>query len=128
MKHWSLTTLREKLIKIGPKVVHHARYVIFQMAEVAVPRRLFKAILDRIRRLRLPETVPRWPRQRLDTPSSEQEKCLPILGSEVKSPERLAVIVGRRPSWKSQLSWRSWTEAVDKGVRSGVSENGRRRR
>ena len=53
LKHWSLTTLREKLIKIGAKVVHHARYVTFQMAEVAVPRTLFRAILDRIRRLRL---------------------------------------------------------------------------
>ena len=59
MKHWSLTTLREKLVKIGAKVVHHARYVVFQMAEVAVPKRLFWAILERIRRLRLPETVPR---------------------------------------------------------------------
>ena len=58
-KPWSLTTLREKLIKIGAKVVTHARYVIFQMAEVAVPKRLFRAILERIRRLRLPETVPR---------------------------------------------------------------------
>ena len=28
--HWSLTTLREKLIKIGAKVVRHARYVTFQ--------------------------------------------------------------------------------------------------
>ena len=53
VKHWSLTTLREKLIKIGAKVVHHARYVTFQMAEVAVPRQLFRGILDRIRRLRL---------------------------------------------------------------------------
>jgi len=59
VKHWSLTTLREKVIKIGAKVVTHARYVIFQMAEVAVPKRLFRAILERIRRLRLPETVPR---------------------------------------------------------------------
>ena len=58
VKHWSLTTLREKLIKIGAKVVTHARYVIFQMAEVAVPKKLLRAILDRIRRLRLPETVP----------------------------------------------------------------------
>jgi hypothetical protein len=58
VKHWSLTTLREKLIKIGAKVVTHARYVIFQLAEVAVPKRLFRAILARIRRLRLPETVP----------------------------------------------------------------------
>jgi len=53
VKHWSLTTLREKLIKIGAKVVHHAGYIIFQMAEVAVPRELFGKILERIRRLRL---------------------------------------------------------------------------
>ncbi len=59
VKHWSLTTLREKLIKIGAKVVKHARYVIFQLAEVAVPKRLFRTILERIRRLRLPEAVPR---------------------------------------------------------------------
>ena len=42
--------MREKLIKIGAKVVRHAKYVTFQMAEVAVPRRLYRAILDRIRR------------------------------------------------------------------------------
>ncbi len=51
VKHWSLTTLREKLIKIGAKVVCHARYVTFQMAEVAIPRRLFATILRRIGRL-----------------------------------------------------------------------------
>src|SRR5690606_16319622 len=52
VKHWTLTTLRERLIKIGAKVVRHAKYVRFQLAEVAVPRRLFAAILDRIQRLR----------------------------------------------------------------------------
>ncbi len=52
--HWSLTTLREKLIKIGAKVVTHSRYVIFQMAEVAVPRELFAAILDHIQRFGVP--------------------------------------------------------------------------
>ena len=57
VKHWSLTTLREKLIKIGAKVVAHSRYVIFQMAEVAVPRGLFRAILERIRRLKPPSVV-----------------------------------------------------------------------
>ena len=51
VSHWSLTTLREKLVKIGAKVVRHSGYVIFQMAEVAVPRELFKAILERIGRL-----------------------------------------------------------------------------
>ena len=58
VKHWSLTTLREKLVKIGAKVVTHARYVVFQMAEVAVPKRLFQGILERIRRLQVPEAVP----------------------------------------------------------------------
>src|ERR1700693_3487102 len=50
---WTLTTLREKLVKIGAKVVAHAKYVTFQLAEVAVPRQLFAAILNRIERLRL---------------------------------------------------------------------------
>ncbi|MEO1192921.1 MAG: IS1380 family transposase [Pseudomonadota bacterium] len=50
--HWSLTTLREKLVKIGAKVVSHGRYVTFQLAEVAVPRALFADILERIDRLR----------------------------------------------------------------------------
>ncbi len=45
--------------KMGAKVVHHARYVFFQMAEVAVPRKLFAAILDRIQRLRaVPNMAP----------------------------------------------------------------------
>ncbi len=52
IRHWSLTTLREKLVKIGAKVVSHSKYVIFQLAEVAVPRTLFAAILTRIGRLR----------------------------------------------------------------------------
>ncbi len=54
VKHWSLTTLREKLIKIGAKVVRHSKYVTFQMAEVAVPRELFAAILERIQRFGVP--------------------------------------------------------------------------
>ena len=54
VQHWSLTTLREKLVKIGAKVTRHAKYVFFQLAEVAVPRNLFAAILDRIARLALP--------------------------------------------------------------------------
>ena len=54
VEHWSLTTIREKLVKIGAKVVAHARYVTFQMAEVAVPRDLFRKILRRIDELRPP--------------------------------------------------------------------------
>jgi len=54
VQHWSLTTLREKLVKIGAKVTRHAKYVTFQLAEVAVTRHLFAAILDRIARLAIP--------------------------------------------------------------------------
>lgn len=54
VKHWSLTTLREKLITNGAKVVTHSGYVIFQMAEVAVPRELFAAMLERIQRFGVP--------------------------------------------------------------------------
>ena len=54
VKHWSLTTVREKLIKIGAKVVRRAKYVTFQMAEVAVPRELYAAILNCIQRFGAP--------------------------------------------------------------------------
>jgi Transposase DDE domain group 1 len=54
VRHWSLTTLREKLIKIGAKVTRHSKYVFFQLAEVAVTRNLFAGILDRIARLAIP--------------------------------------------------------------------------
>ena len=52
VEQWSLTTLREKLVKIGAKIVRHGRYIVFQMAEVAIPRDLFADILRRIDRLR----------------------------------------------------------------------------
>ena len=52
VEQWSLTTLREKLVKIGARIVRHGRYLVFQLAEVAVPRALFAAILLRIDRLR----------------------------------------------------------------------------
>src|SRR5262249_25752154 len=52
IKDWSLTTLKDKLIKIGGKVVSHGRYVIFQMAEVAIARQMFQEILRLIAELR----------------------------------------------------------------------------
>ena len=54
IQDWSLTSLKEKLIKIGAKVVSHGRYVAFQMAEVSVPRTLFAEILRLIAELRPP--------------------------------------------------------------------------
>ncbi len=57
IQHWSLTTLREKLVKIGAKVVRHGRYVTFQLGEIAIPRRLFAEILRLIDGLR-PKAAP----------------------------------------------------------------------
>jgi hypothetical protein len=52
VKHWTLTTLREKLVKIGAEVVRHSKHVRFQPAEVAVPRKLSVAIPEHIGRSR----------------------------------------------------------------------------
>src|SRR5262249_59595172 len=49
---WVVTSLKDKLIKIGAKVASHGRYVVFQMAEVAIPRQMFQEILRLIAELR----------------------------------------------------------------------------
>jgi Transposase DDE domain group 1/PEP-CTERM motif len=59
IKDWSLTSLKEKLIKIGAKVVSHGRCVAFQMAEVAIPRNLFADVLRLIGELRPPPVLHR---------------------------------------------------------------------
>jgi hypothetical protein len=51
MARWSLTTLRERLVKIGARLTRHARRLVLQMAEVAVTRDLFAQILSHIRLL-----------------------------------------------------------------------------
>ncbi len=51
---WSLTSLRERLIKTGARLVRHARYAVFQFAEAALPRAVFTAILELINGLRDP--------------------------------------------------------------------------
>ncbi len=52
VEHRSLTTLREKLVKVGAKIVRLGRYVTFKLAEVAVPRNPFREILRLIEELR----------------------------------------------------------------------------
>ncbi len=54
IERWSLTSLRERLIKTGARLVRHARYAIFQMAEAALPLRVFAGILGLIYGLRDP--------------------------------------------------------------------------
>jgi hypothetical protein len=51
VSHWSLSSIQLKLIKIGARIVSHSRMTVFQMAEVAVPEKLFRSILSRIHRL-----------------------------------------------------------------------------
>lgn len=51
---WSLMSLRERLVKMGARLVRHARYAIFQLAEAALPRAVFAGVLDRINALRGP--------------------------------------------------------------------------
>jgi hypothetical protein len=52
VKQWSMTTLRDRLVKIGAKIVRLGRSVVFQMAEVMVSRGLFRRMLDAIAALR----------------------------------------------------------------------------
>jgi hypothetical protein len=53
IRSWTLSTVREKLVKIGAKVVSHGENMFLQLGEVAVPRQLFAAIVERIGWLRL---------------------------------------------------------------------------
>ena len=52
IKRWSLTSVQTRLIKIGGRLVRHARRLVFQLAEVMVTRTMFDEMLDRIGRLR----------------------------------------------------------------------------
>jgi hypothetical protein len=58
-KHWSLTTLRDRLVKIGAKIIRDGRSIAFQMAEVMAPRALFRQILAAIPALRLSQPTAR---------------------------------------------------------------------
>jgi hypothetical protein len=52
VKEWSLRSLQVKLIKIGGQLVRHAWRLVFQLAEVAVSREVFRGVLERIAGLR----------------------------------------------------------------------------
>ena len=51
IQDWSLRTVHVKLIKIEGRLGRHARRLVFQLAEVAVPRAVFPGVLERIGRL-----------------------------------------------------------------------------
>jgi hypothetical protein len=69
-----MTSLNEKLIKIGAKVVSHGRYITFQMAEVAIPRGLFADILRLIVDLRAPPNPAPARTARLSTRWNESQR------------------------------------------------------
>jgi hypothetical protein len=78
IKDWSMTSLKEKLIKIGAKVVSHSRYVAFQMAEVAIPRNLFVDI-----RFEMPISTLRSPLENCrGTRPTQAARCRPFLNSD----------------------------------------------
>ena len=89
MEHWSLPILREKLIKIGAKVVRHGRYITFQLAEVAIPRSPFANTLRLVDGLRPAPLPPNGARSR-GLQVARQDSCVP------RTPERvLSTRVGR---------------------------------
>jgi len=51
---WSLTSLQQRLVKTGGRLVKHARYYWLLLAESHLTRRLFGAMLRRIELLPLP--------------------------------------------------------------------------
>ena len=51
---WSLTSLQQRLVKTGGRLVKHARYYWLLLAEGHLTRRLFGAMLQRIWSLPVP--------------------------------------------------------------------------
>ena len=54
IKNWSLTSLQQRLVKTGGRLVKHARYYWLLLAESHLTRRLFASMLRRILALPLP--------------------------------------------------------------------------
>ena len=61
VRHWSLRSVQVKLIKMGGRLVRHSRWLIFQLSEVWVPRRLFKGALRLQTHLLLDRPEIDWP-------------------------------------------------------------------
>jgi hypothetical protein len=57
IKHWSLRSIQLKLIKIGGRLIKHARYYCLLLAETVINHKIFSGLLTNIRRLSLREAV-----------------------------------------------------------------------
>ena len=54
IRNWSLTSLQQRLVKTGGRLVKHARYYWLLLAEVQLTRERFGSMLRRIAALPLP--------------------------------------------------------------------------
>jgi hypothetical protein len=52
--HWSLTSLQQRLVKTGGRLIKHARYYWLLLAESGLTRRLFGAMVRRMEALPMP--------------------------------------------------------------------------
>jgi hypothetical protein len=52
--HWSLTSLQQRLVKTGGRLIKHARYYWLLLAKSYLTRRLFGTMVLRIAALSLP--------------------------------------------------------------------------
>lgn len=55
IENWSLTSLQQRLVKTGGRLVKHSRYYWLLLAESHLTRRLFASMVQRIEALPLPE-------------------------------------------------------------------------
>ena len=60
IENWSLTSLQQRLVKTGGRLVHHARYYWLLLAEGHLNRRRFGAMLGRIALLPIPRDRGWW--------------------------------------------------------------------
>jgi hypothetical protein len=124
---WSLTNLRRKLIKFGAQVVSHGRYVTFQMAEVAAPRKMFQEILSLIARLRVRphqrERVQDQMRRRLKCAFDEGKPAVATAARQATHSTGAAWhrYRGCRLSLHSPGSSHTWSRVLSEGTKALLS-------
>lgn len=105
--------MREKLIKIGAKVVSHGRYVAFQMAEVAVPRNVFTAVFKLIAALRSPPPTVA-PTRAPTRGAAERREICPLASPYCPSERRIEQ--NCRPAPREPAPRDGWTAAEERGA------------
>jgi hypothetical protein len=101
IRDWSLTSLKEKLIQGRRESRQPRPFVAFQMAEVAIPRKLFEEILRMIAELR-PQPIPRRRERRGCHESNEKPRERCVLASPKSTP--LGLAAERFGSWRTTLT------------------------